>query len=85
MKKVIRLTESELIDVIEGLLNENYYDRDRLYLRDYIVARLSRAPRELKSYIKNLPSIPCKNKDTGEEQICTKIPEVVHVYLMGNY
>jgi hypothetical protein len=85
MSKKVRLTESELVSLISTLINEDYYDGDRLYSRDYIVNRLSRGPRELKKYIKTLPHIPCKNNNTGEDEICTKIPQVIHVYLTGNY
>ena len=85
MSKKINLTESKLISLIKGLLKEDYYDSDRLYRRDYIVAKLSRGPRELKKYINSLPSIPCVNNNTGQEEICTKIPQVIHVYLTGNY
>lgn len=61
-----------------------YYDAERLYLRDDVVDRLKTAPRELRKYIKELPYIKCVNSD-GIENICTKIPEVIYVYFSGNY
>ena len=85
MSKKITLKESELISLISKVINEEYYNSDKLYNRDYIVTKLSRGPKELKKYIKTLPSIPCTNNNTGQEDICTKIPQVIHVYLTGNY
>jgi hypothetical protein len=79
----LRLTESELIDMIKNIINEQY-DGDRLYPKDFIVKILKSGPKELKHIIKKLPSIPCSN-EKGEETICTKIPEVVQVYLTGRY
>lgn len=64
-------------------INEQY-DSEQLYKREYIVNRLKTAPKELKHYIAKLPKIPCEN-NIGEKSICTKIPEVIYVYLMGNY
>lgn len=61
-----------------------HYDSDKLYPREYIVNRLQKAPRELRRYIKDLPSIDCVD-DRGTRTVCTKIPEVIHVYLNGKY
>ncbi len=79
----LRLTESKLIGLIKKVLNEQY-DGDRLYPKEYIVKVLRSGPQELKHLIKKLPSIPCSN-GKGKETICTKIPEVVQVYLTGRY
>ena len=79
----VRLTESELISLVNNIINEQY-DSDRLYPKDFIVKVLKSGPKELKQIIKKLPSIPCSN-EKGEETICTKIPEVVQVYLTGRY
>lgn len=85
MGKKIIVKESELISIIQRVINEQYYDGDKLYRRDYVVSRLSKGPAELKKYIKTLPSIACKNNDTGQTETCTKIPQVIYVYLTGNY
>lgn len=74
-----------MISLISKVINEEFYNSDTLYNRGYVVAQLSRGPRELKRIIKTLPFIPCTNNNTGKEDVCTKIPEVVHVYLTGNY
>jgi hypothetical protein len=82
--KVLRLTESEMISLIERVIKEQYFDSEKLYSREYIVSRLERGPRELKKYIKTLPYINCSNNN-GDPHVCTKIPEVIHVFLSGRY
>ena len=67
----------------KNLISE-YYDEDKLYSKDYVVSRLKKGPKELRKYIDNLPSIPCSDAN-GNERICTKIPEVIYVFLSGNY
>jgi len=84
MGKVIKITESELTKLVERIIKESHYDRDKLYSRERIVNLLKKAPRELKSYAKDLPEIPCTDSQ-GNEHMCTKIPEVVHVYMSGKY
>lgn len=84
MGKTIRLTESKLVDLIESIINEDYYDSNKLYNRDYIIFKLKNGPRELKKYIKTLPEIECYDSQ-GNKAICTKIPQVIHVFLTGNY
>ena len=79
----IRLTESKLVGLVKKIINEQY-DSDRLYPKDFIIKVLKSGPKELKHIIKKLPSIPCSN-DKGEQTICTKISEVVQVYLTGRY
>ena len=82
--KVLRLTESEMISLIERIIEEQYFDSEKLYSRDYIISRLERGPKELKKFIKHLPYIECADKD-GNSHVCTKIPEVIHVFLKGRY
>ena len=83
MSKTIRLTESEMVTLIERIIKEQY-DSNKLYSRWYIVDRLQFAPKELKKYIKNLPYIDCTD-NKGNKHVCTTIPEVIHVYLSGRY
>jgi hypothetical protein len=45
---------------------------------------LRKGPRELKKYIKDLPYIDCTNSN-GEKHVCTKIPEVIEVFIKGRY
>lgn len=61
-----------------------YYDSEKLYSRNYVVDRIRRGPRELRKFVKDLPFIPCTDKE-GNEIICTKIPEVIYVFLTGQY
>ena len=61
-----------------------YYDAEKLYSRDYVIDKLKRGPKELRKYVNGLPSIPCSDSQ-GNERICTKVPEVIYVFLSGNY
>ena len=83
MAKVLRLTESEMITLIENIIKETH-DSKKLYSREYVVNRLKRGPRELRVYIKELPYIDCTDSQ-GNQHVCTTIPEVVHVFLSGKY
>jgi hypothetical protein len=79
----IKLTETQLISLIKRVIKESY-DPDKLYSRDYVVYMLKKGPRELKKYVKELPYIDC-TKSNGEKHICTKIPEVVEIFITGRY
>ena len=83
MKKTIKLSESEIISLIKQVLNEQY-DSEKLHSRDYVVFKLRQGPRELKRFIKDLPHIDCVDGN-GNPHTCTKIPEVVYVFLQGRY
>lgn len=66
MGKKITLKESELVSLIERIINEQY-NPDKLYNRWYIVDRLNNAPLRLRKYIKTLPEIDCYD-DKGEKK-----------------
>ena len=83
IKKTIKLNESELVSIIKKMINESY-DPNRLYSRNHVAYRLKMAPRELRRYIKELPHIDCVDAN-GNKHVCTKIPEVVYVFLQGIY
>lgn len=83
-KKIIKLTESELIDLVKKVITEEYYDRDKLWNRDYVANRLMTGPRQMRRWAKDLPEYACVDKN-GNDAICTKIPEVVFVFLTGRY
>ena len=61
-----------------------YYDSEKLYRKDLVVAKLKAGPKYIREYIKGLPSILCTDHN-GNEVICTKIPEVVYQYIFGNF
>ncbi len=67
----------------EQRLIESYYDSDKLYSKSYIQQRLINAPKYVKTYLSQLEEIECINKK-GENNICVKIPEVIHVFLFGS-
>jgi hypothetical protein len=72
------ITESQYTNLIS-----EYYDSEQLYSREYVVKRLSKGPKYMKEYIKNLPHIECTKN--GEPHVCTHIPEVVYQFLTGNF
>lgn len=78
-----KITRKSLETLIENVLKEQH-EPDKLYSREYIVNVLRKGPRELKRYIKELPYIQCYDGQ-GNEHTCTKIPEVIWVYLTGRY
>ncbi len=53
-----------------------FYDGEKLYLRDYVVNRLKNGPKELKKYIKTLPFLEYQDNE-GDVKIFTKVTEVV--------
>lgn len=76
--KVI-LTENQYKTILK-----EYYDSEKLYRKDLIVAKLKQGPKYIREYIKGLPSILCTDSN-GNEVICTQIPEVVYQFLFGNF
>jgi len=60
------------------------FNGEKLHSKDEVVRMLKGAPSEIRKLIKKLPNISCENSK-GEKTICTKIPEIVHVYLTGRY
>jgi len=83
----ILVTETQLKKIIK-----EQYDGDKLYHRETLVKKLLsknykgqfNAPKEIRDYVKTLPHIDCYNSK-GEKSVCTKIPEVLYVYLSGRY
>jgi hypothetical protein len=72
------ITESQYTKILL-----EYYDSEEIYSREYVVKMLSRGPKYMKEYIKNLPHIDCTKN--GEPHVCTRIPEVVYQFLKGNF
>jgi hypothetical protein len=83
MKRKLILTESEMVSLIKKIISEQY-EPDKLYPRWYIVDMLNKGPRELRKYVKGLSHIECYDSN-DKKHICTKIPEVIYVYLSGRY
>jgi hypothetical protein len=83
MKRKLILTESEMVSLVKKIISEQY-DADKLYSRNYVIDRLYNGPRELRKYVKGLPHIDCYDSK-GSKHVCTKIPEVIYVYLTGRY
>lgn len=73
MKKVIKLTESDLTNIIKRVISEQEYNPDRLYKRESMIGRIKRGPKFIHKYIKSLPHL----KKEGSDEVWTKIPQVV--------
>ena len=61
-----------------------YYDSEKIYLRERIVNSLMKGPQYIRQYIKKLPHIPVQDSN-GNTVVGTKIPEVIYKYLYGNF
>lgn len=75
--------KESISSIIKKVLKEQY-DSQRLYPVEEIYSYMSGAPTELKRIVKQLKPIPCVNAK-GEERVCFRIPEVIHVYMTGRY
>jgi hypothetical protein len=83
----ILITESQYKKVLK-----EYFEKDKLYQRESLIKRLLVknkdgyfvAPKQIRDIIEKLPYIDCYDQE-GNKQTCTKIPEVLHVYLTGRY
>lgn len=73
MKKVIKLTETDLTNIIKRVISEQEYSPDRLYRRESMIKRIERGPKFIHKYIKSLPRL----KKEGSDEVWTKIPQVV--------
>ena len=75
MKKIVKLSEIDLTNIIKRVMLESdeYYNPDRMYRRESMVARIKRGPKFIHKYIKTLPHL----KKEGSDEVFTKIPQVV--------
>lgn len=74
MKRLIRLTETDLTKIINRVISENHqYNPDQLYTIDNMIERIKRGPKFIHKYIKTLPHL----KKEGSDKVYTKIPQVV--------
>lgn len=76
----IIITEKQL----KGIINESFYDPNKLYNKQYIESITKKAPRDIQNIIRNLNVIGCQDSNGNYSQ-CVKIPEVVFVYISGRY
>ena len=82
MKKIIKLTEEDLTQIVKKVIKEQYeYNPDRLYKKSSIVSRLRQEPKYLQKYIKGLPDL----SKEGSDEVFTKIPQVIWQALFGRY
>jgi hypothetical protein len=79
MKKVI-ITEKQL----KGIIEESYYDSQKLYSKQYIENVTRTAPSNIKNIVRGLEIIGCLDRDGNSTQ-CVRIPEVLFVYISGRY
>jgi hypothetical protein len=75
MSKIVKLSEMDLTNIIKRVMLESdeYYNPDRMYRRESMIARIKRGPKFIHKYIKTLPHL---QKDSSDE-VWTKIPQVV--------
>jgi hypothetical protein len=81
----------KLTNIFNSLITE-HYDSEKLYNRESLVKKLNMknqkgffiAPKGIREYIQSLPYIDCHDSE-GNKQICTKIPEFIHVYLINRH
>ena len=74
----------ESIDFTIKKLLKEIYDSQKLYPVTQIYKRLQNAPYEVKKMVSELNPIPCVN-ESGEKNMCFRIPEVLYVYFTGRY
>ena len=87
----ILVSETTLSKVITKLLSENY-EPNKLYHRESLVKRLLVknqkgffvAPKTIRDLVEKLPYVDCTDSQ-GNPATCTRIPEVIHVYITGRY
>jgi hypothetical protein len=79
MKKII-ITENQL----KKILNESYYDSNKLYSKQYIESVTRNAPRDIKNIVRGLEVMGCID-GSGNLSQCVKIPEVLFIYVSGRY
>ena len=79
MRKVI-ITEKQL----RGIIEESYYDSQKLYSKEYIVNVTRTAPSNIKNIVRGLEIIGCTDRDGNTTQ-CVRIPEIIFVYISGRY
>jgi hypothetical protein len=87
----ILVSENIFSKVMVKLILENY-EPNKLYHRESLIKKLLIknqkgffvAPKEIRSIIEKLPYIECTDSQ-GNDATCTKIPEVLYVYLSGRY
>ena len=79
MRKVI-ITEKQL----RGIIEESYYDSQKLYSKEYIVNVTRTAPSNIKNIVRGLEILGSTDRDGNTTQ-CVRIPEIIFVYISGRY
>ena len=76
----IIITESQY----KRIIDESYYDRNKLYSKQFIENITRNANRGIKNIVKGLEVIGCTD-NRGNISQCVRIPEVLFVYINGRY
>jgi len=79
MKKII-ISDNQL----KRLINESFYDSNKLYSKQYIENVTINAPKNIKNIVNSLEIIGCID-GSGNLNQCVRIPEVLFVYISGRY
>lgn len=75
MKKIIKLNETDLTEIVKRVISEqnDNFNPDRLYRKESMIGRIKRGPKFIHKYIKTLSNL----KKEGSDDVWTKIPQVV--------
>jgi len=74
------------------MIVSEYYDGNRVYVREDIINELKKAPGYIKKYMRVLPRFYVRDEQgepykdaNGNKVIFTKIPEIIYDWLHGNF
>jgi hypothetical protein len=88
-KKIVRLTESDMIRLVKKVIKEQYDDRDLVINPTYTVLIRGKSSRQVKRLISNLKEnisflaiLDCEYADFSDINLC-EYPKLLFVYLKG--
>lgn len=76
------MLNSNLSKIIRKVLNEEHYNRNKLWPVEYVYMKTQTAPYYLRKMVKELSPIDCQN-ERGVRASCFRIPEVLFLWIIG--